>query len=305
MLKSVPGLENAEIMRPGYAIEYDAVIPTQLWPTLETKKIPGLFTAGQINGTSGYEEAAGQGIMAGINAASKALGKEPFILDRSQGYIGVLIDDLVTKGTREPYRLLTSRAEYRLLLRHDNADLRLTEIGYNLGLITEERYNKFLEKKNLIEEEKQRLSKLVIKPEEHVQKVLEEFKSTILKDATNAFDLLKRPEITYEIIEKVLELESTLPMDVQEQVEIQIKYEGYIKKAHEQVERMLKLEDKKIPDNLDYDAVSGLSSESKERLKTVRPLSVGQASRTAGVSPSDVSILVVYIEQGKIAKIAN
>src|SRR5690625_4957557 len=305
LLKSVPGLENAQIMRPGYAIEYDAVIPTQLWPTLETKKIPGLFTAGQINGTSGYEEAAGQGIMAGINAAAKVLGKEPFILDRSQAYIGVLIDDLVTKGTREPYRLLTSRAEYRLLLRHDNADLRLTELGHKLGLITEERYKKFVKKKEYIEEDKKRLSKLIIKPEEHIQKMLIEAKSTPLRDATNALELLKRPEITYDNIEEMTSLEQMIPFDVKEQVEIQIKYEGYIKKANEQVDRMLKLENKKIPEQIDYDAISGLSTESKERLKKVRPLSVGQASRTAGVNPADISILIVYIEQGRIAKIAN
>src|SRR5690625_3927084 len=211
MVKSVPGLENADIMRPGYAIEYDAVIPTQLWPTLETKKIPGLYTAGQINGISGYEEAAGQGIIAGINAAAKVLGKEPFILDRSQAYIGVLIDDLITKGTREPYRLLTSRAEYRLLLRHDNADLRLTEIGYKLGLISEERYHRFVQKKKWIEEDKQRLSKLVIKPEKHIQDILIEAKSTPLKDATNALELLKRPEITYEHLEEMNTIEQMIP----------------------------------------------------------------------------------------------
>ena len=305
LLKSVPGLENAQIMRPGYAIEYDAIIPTQLWPTLETKKIPGLFTAGQINGTSGYEEAAGQGIIAGINAAAKVLGKEPFILDRSQAYIGVLIDDLVTKGTREPYRLLTSRAEYRLLLRHDNADLRLTEIGYKLGLISDERYNRFVRKKEMIEEDKKRLSKLIIKPEKHIQDILIEAKSTPLKDATNALDLLKRPEITYEHLDQMNNEGQEIPEDVKEQVEIQVKYAGYIKKANEQVDRMLKLENKKIPEQIDYDAISGLSSESKERLKKVRPLSVGQASRTAGVNPADISILLVYIEQGKIAKIAN
>src|SRR5690625_906030 len=305
LLKSVPGLENAQIMRPGYAIEYDAVVPTQLWPTLETKKIAGLFTAGQINGTSGYEEAAGQGIIAGINAAAKVLGKEPFILDRSQAYIGVLIDDLVTKGTREPYRLLTSRAEYRLLLRHDNADLRLTEIGYKLGLISEERYHRFVQKKKWIEEDKQRLSKLIIKPEKHIQDILIEVNSTPLKDATNALELLKRPEITYEHLERMFVGEEAIPLDVKEQVEIQVKYAGYIKKANEQVERMLKLENKKIPEHIDYDAISGLSTESKERLKKVRPLSVGQASRTAGVNPADISILLVYIEQGRIAKVAN
>lgn len=305
LIRSVAGLENAQIMRPGYAIEYDAVIPTQLWPTLETKKVPGLFTAGQINGTSGYEEAAGQGIMAGINAAAKALNKEPFILDRSQAYIGVLIDDLVTKGTREPYRLLTSRAEYRLLLRHDNADLRLTDIGYELGLITEERYNDFIQKKSDIEAEKLRLAKVIVKPEGFVQEALTEANSTPLKDATNALALLKRPEITYEILEKIMNEHSSLSNGVKEQVEIQIKYEGYIKKANDQVKRMLKLEDKKIPDHIDYDVISGLSAEAKERLKRVRPLSVGQASRTAGVTPADVSILIIYIEQGNVARVAH
>ncbi|MFB4168761.1 tRNA uridine-5-carboxymethylaminomethyl(34) synthesis enzyme MnmG [Virgibacillus sp. JSM 102003] len=305
MVRSVPGLENAEIMRAGYAIEYDAVVPTQLWPTLELKKIPGLFTAGQINGTSGYEEAGAQGIMAGINAAAKVLGKDPLILDRSQAYIGVLIDDLVTKGTNEPYRLLTSRAEYRLLLRHDNADLRLTETGYKLGLITEERYNKFVEKKQLVEEEKKRLSKIVIKPAEHVQQMMAEANGTPLKEAVKAYDLLKRPEITYDMLEKVIEPNKSLPNDVLEQVEIQIKYEGYIKKSNEQVERMLKMEDKKVPDNLDYDDIDGIASEAKEKLKEVRPLSVGQASRISGVNPADVSILLVYIEQGKIARVAN
>ncbi|MFD1040314.1 tRNA uridine-5-carboxymethylaminomethyl(34) synthesis enzyme MnmG [Virgibacillus byunsanensis] len=305
MIKTVPGLENAEIMRAGYAIEYDAVVPTQLWPTLELKNIPGLFTAGQINGTSGYEEAGAQGIMAGINAAAKVLGKDPLILDRSQAYIGVLIDDLVTKGTNEPYRLLTSRAEYRLLLRHDNADLRLTETGYKLGLISDERYNKFVEKKRFIEEEKKRLAKIVIKPEDHVQEMMDEAKATPLKEAVKAYDLLKRPEISYDLLEKVIEPNNELARDVREQVEIQIKYEGYIKKANEQVERMLKMEDKKIPVNIDYNDISGIANEAREKLKKVLPLSVGQASRISGVNPADVSILLVYIEQGKIARVAN
>ncbi|GFZ78422.1 tRNA uridine 5-carboxymethylaminomethyl modification enzyme MnmG [Compostibacillus humi] len=305
MIKSIPGLENAEIMRPGYAIEYDAVVPTQLWPSLELKKISGLFTAGQINGTSGYEEAAGQGIMAGINAARKVQGKEPIILDRSQAYIGVLIDDLVTKGTNEPYRLLTSRAEYRLLLRHDNADLRLTEIGYEVGLINEERYRRFTEKKHLIEEEKRRLNKIVIKPTEEVQQMLNEAGASPLKEAIKVYDLLKRPELGYADIEKIIEKNDALTDEVKEQVEIQVKYEGYIKKAKEQVERMLKMEDKKIPEDIDYDAIPGLATEAREKLKKIRPLSVGQASRISGVNPADISILLVYIEQGNIARTAN
>ena len=301
ILQSVPGLENAEMMRPGYAIEYDSVTPTQLWPTLETKEIQGLFTAGQINGTSGYEEAAAQGIIAGINASLKIQNKDPFILDRSQSYIGVLIDDLVTKGTREPYRLLTSRAEYRLLLRHDNADIRLTELGYKLGLISEARYKKFKEKLRLIEEEKDRLFNVIIKVTDDVQKTLEEAKSTPLKDAVRAFDLLKRPEITYDVIEKINGVQN-LPNDVKEQVEIQIKYEGYIKKANEQVKRMLKMEDKKIPEHIDYDAIHSLAGEAREKLKKIRPISIGQASRISGVNPADISILLVYIEQGNVKK---
>ncbi|MFC3041046.1 tRNA uridine-5-carboxymethylaminomethyl(34) synthesis enzyme MnmG [Virgibacillus xinjiangensis] len=305
MVRSVEGLENAEIMRAGYAIEYDAIVPTQLWPTLETKKISGLYTAGQINGTSGYEEAAAQGIMAGINAAAKVLGKDPVILDRSQAYIGVLIDDLVTKGTNEPYRLLTSRAEYRLLLRHDNADLRLTELGYKLGLISDDRFSRFTEKKQLVEEEKKRLGKIIIKPTAAVQAIMEEAGGSPLKEAVRAYDLMKRPELSYELVTRMIDSNPELPDEVTEQVGIQIKYEGYIKKAHEQVARMLKMEDKKIPEDIDYDDINGIATEAIEKLKKVRPLSVGQASRISGVNPADVSILLVYIEQGNIARVAN
>ncbi|UOQ95520.1 tRNA uridine-5-carboxymethylaminomethyl(34) synthesis enzyme MnmG [Halobacillus shinanisalinarum] len=305
MMKTVPGLENAEIMRAGYAIEYDSVVPTQLWPTLETKQISGLFTAGQINGTSGYEEAAGQGMMAGINAAAKALNLESLILDRSQGYIGVMIDDLVTKGTGEPYRLLTSRAEFRLMLRHDNADLRLTEIGHQIGTISDERYERFLEKKRLIEEEKARLENTILKTTDDVQAIVEESGGSPLKEAVRATDLLRRPEMNYDLIAKVSASDVTLPDDVTEQVEIQVKYSGYIKKALEQIERMRKMETKKIPENIDYTDIHGLASEARDRLEAVRPLSVGQASRISGVNPADVSILLVYIEQGKIARVSG
>lgn len=305
LIESVPGLEKAEMMRAGYAIEYDSIIATQLWPTLETKKIKNLYTAGQINGTSGYEEAAAQGIMAGINAASKVLGKEEVILGRSDAYIGVLIDDLVTKGTSEPYRLLTSRAEYRLLLRHDNADLRLTEIGYKLGLISEERHEKFLVKKQQIEEEIDRLRKVTIKPGEAVQEIIRESGGTELREPMKAADLLKRPEMKYEQIITVVPAEEEKSDEVAEQVEIFIKYEGYIEKSMQQVERMKKMENKRIPENIDYNAISGIAKEAKANLSAVRPLSIAQASRISGVNPADISILLVYIEQGKIAKITG
>ncbi|MBY0202829.1 tRNA uridine 5-carboxymethylaminomethyl modification enzyme [Paenibacillus polysaccharolyticus] len=295
VLRSIPGMEKVEMMRNGYAIEYDAMVPTQLWPSLETKRLPGLFTAGQINGTSGYEEAAGQGVMAGINAARKVQGKEAIVLDRSQGYIGVLIDDLVTKGTNEPYRLLTSRAEYRLLLRHDNADMRLTEIGHDIGLITEDRYASFLDKKAKVEQEIARLKDAKVRPVE-VNAKLEEIGSTPIQDGSTLLNLMRRPEIGYDWIEQVSPSEVELTADMKEQVEIQIKYAGYIEKQLIHVERLLKMEKKKIPDTIVYDEIHGLAMEAKQKLAKIRPISIGQASRIAGVTPADISILLVYLE---------
>lgn len=305
VLHSVVGLENAQMMRTGYAIEYDVVVPHQLRPTLETKLIENLYTAGQTNGTSGYEEAASQGLIAGINAALKIQGKEPLVLKRSDGYIGVMIDDLVTKGTTEPYRLLTSRAEYRLILRHDNADLRLTQMGYDIGLVKEAQYAAYEKKKSVVAAEIERLKGIRLKPTEAFQTFLESIHSATLKDGILAYEILRRPEIKYADLvpfmpEKTGEALSNKEI---EQIEIQVKYEGYIKKAMEKVEKLKRLESKRIPDRIDYEAINGLATEARQKLQKIQPETIAQASRISGVNPADISILMVYIEQGKIAKI--
>lgn len=295
MYHTVPGLEHAAIVRNAYAIEYDCINPLQLKASLEFKNISGFFSAGQANGSSGYEEAAAQGIIAGINAARKFLGKEPVVLDRSQAYIGVLIDDLVTKGTNEPYRMMTSRAEYRLLLRQDNADMRLTGIGHEIGLIDDERYEKLLEKEKLIEEEVERMKKTTVGARAEVQELLAKYESTTLQSGTTLAELLKRPELSYETIKDIDKDRKELPEDVKEQVNIELKYDGYIKRQLRQVEQYKKLENKKIPEDIDYDDVYSLRKEAVQKLKELRPASVGQASRISGVSPADISVLLIYL----------
>lgn len=296
MYRTVPGLEHAKIVRNAYAIEYDCIDSLELKPSLEFKKIEGLFSAGQANGSSGYEEAAAQGLMAGINAARKLQEKEPVILDRSQAYIGVLIDDLVTKGTNEPYRMMTSRAEYRLLLRQDNADLRLTPVGHEVGLIDEERYEKLLEKKQLIEQEIKRITNTSVGGTEKVQKLLQEHGSTPLQSGITLAELIRRPELNYDIISPIDADRPKLPEDVCEQVNINIKYEGYITRQLKQVKQFKKLERKKIPEEIDYTLINSLRKEAVQKLSDIRPESVGQAARISGVSPADISVLLVYLE---------
>lgn len=297
MIRSLPGFENAQVTRNAYAIEYDCANPLQLLPTLEFKKIGGLYGAGQFNGSSGYEEAAAQGLIAGINAALKLLGREPFVLERSQAYIGTLIDDLVTKGTNEPYRMMTSRSEYRLLLRQDNADLRLTPLGYKIGLISQERYDAFEKKRSLIDGEIQRLRKLVFPPSDTVNEILANANSTPIKTGIHADELLKRPEMTYAALEGADTERMPLPRDVCEQVEISIKYEGYINRQMSQAKQFSKLENKRLPKDIDYKKIEGLRIEAMQKLDKIRPLSLGQASRISGVSPADIAVLMIYLKQ--------
>ncbi len=299
LLKSIPGLENVKIIRPGYGIEYDYIIPTQLRASLEVKAVAGLFSAGQLNGSSGYEEAAAQGLIAGVNAALYATDNPPLVLTRSEAYIGVLVDDLVTKGTQEPYRMLTSRAEYRLLLRFDNADFRLTEKGYKIGAVGPDRYRAFLKKYDLVEKEKDRLGSITVTPSAEIQELLKKAGTSGLNNPTTLAGLLRRPEVGYEDLLSLPGDHPKLPKDVREQVEIQLKYAGYIEKQIKQVERFNKMENRPIPQDLDYNELDSISLEAREKLTAIRPVSVGQAARISGVNPADITALLVYMEKRK------
>ena len=296
MYRTVPGLEQCKIVRNAYAIEYDCISARQLYPTLEFKEVEGLFSGGQFNGSSGYEEAAAQGLVAGINAAMSLLGREPLLLDRSESYIGVLIDDLVTKDNREPYRMMTSRAEYRLLLRQDNADLRLGKKGYKVGLVSEEQYRRLVEKEKMIQQEICRLKSSIMGANQKMQDFLQSHGSSSLKTAASLAELICRPELDYQILSEIDSERKALPKDVTQQVEIEIKYEGYIQRQMRQVEQYKKMEKKKIPPDLNYDHVSSLRLEARQKLKEYRPISLGQASRISGVSPADISVLLIYLE---------